>query len=163
MKRNSIHSVLSVLLCMVLIAAMALFAVGCTDSPETPQPSQTTGQASGETTGETQAQSGGDADVQVLGEGANTFTFTVVDLEGIETVYEIHTDETIVGTALMGLELIDGEEGPYGLYVKTVCGTKLDYDTDGKYWGFYVDGEYGLTGVDTTEIVPGTTYTFKAE
>lgn len=91
------------------------------------------------------------------------FTFTVVDLEGKETVFEISTNETTVGAALMAQGLIAGEDGPYGLYVKTVNGTTLDYDKDGKYWAFYVNGEYGTTGVDVTDIVPGTTYTFKAE
>ena len=56
-----------------------------------------------------------------------------------------------------------GEPGPYGRYVKTVNGITLDYDTDGKYWAFYVDGEYGITGVDETDIVPGSTYMFKPE
>ena len=37
------------------------------------------------------------------------------------------------------------------------------YDKDGKYWAFYVDGEYAATGVDSTDITAGATYTFKAE
>lgn len=98
-------------------------------------------------------------------EGAETveFTFVAVDLEGKETTFQITTHKTLVGEALVDEGLIVGEEGPYGLYVKTVNGITLDYDTDGKYWAFYVDGEYAMTGVDQTEIVPGATYTFKAE
>ena len=91
------------------------------------------------------------------------FTFIVVDKDGKETPFTVATDKTYVGEALIDEGLIEGEEGPYGLYVKTVNGQTLDYDTDGMYWSFYVDGEYGLTGVDMTEIVPGTTYMFKAE
>lgn len=91
------------------------------------------------------------------------FTFTVVDAEGKEETFQITTDKKTVGEALLEEGLIAGEEAEYGLYVKTVNGITLDYDTDGKYWAFYVDGEYGITGVDETEIVPGTTYTFKAE
>lgn len=91
------------------------------------------------------------------------FTFIVVDKDGKETPFTIATDKTYVGEALIDEGLIEGVEGPYGLYVKTVNGQTLDYDTDGMYWSFYVDGEYGLTGVDMTEIVPGTTYMFKAE
>ena len=63
----------------------------------------------------------------------------------------------------MELGLISGEESQYGLYVKTVNGITLDYDKDGKYWAFYIGGEYAVTGVDTTEITAGSTYTFKAE
>ena len=91
------------------------------------------------------------------------FTFIVVDKDGKETPFTIATDKAYVGEALIDEGLIEGEEGPYGLYVKTVNGQTLDYDTDGMYWSFYVDGEYGLTGVDQTAIVPGSTYMFKAE
>lgn len=91
------------------------------------------------------------------------FTFVAVDLEGQETTFQISTDKKTVGEALIDEGLIAGEPGPYGLYVKTVNGITLDYDTDGKYWAFYVDGEYGITGVDETDIVPGSTYMFKPE
>lgn len=99
----------------------------------------------------------------VIGEGENQFVFTVVDTEGKETEFEVHTDKTIVGEALLDLGIINGDQGDYGLYVKTVNGITLDYETDGKYWAFYVDGEYAMTGVDMTEITTGATYTFKAE
>lgn len=91
------------------------------------------------------------------------FTFVAVDLEGKEETFRITTDKETVGEALLEEGLIEGEPGPYGLYVKTVNGITLDYDTDGKYWAFYVDGEYGMTGVDETDIVPGSTYMFKPE
>ena len=68
-----------------------------------------------------------------------------------------------MGEALIEEELIAGEEGPYGLYVKTVNGITLDYDKDGKYWSFYVGEDYAITGVDQTEITDGAVYSFKAE
>ena len=77
--------------------------------------------------------------------------------------YLIKTDEPQVGTALQNLNLIDGEQGDYGLYVKTVNGVTLDYNTDGMYWAFYVNGEYAMTGVDKTDVQSGATYEFKAE
>ena len=89
--------------------------------------------------------------------------FTVVDKEGITHLYTIHTDAETVGQALMELELIDGEEGPYGLYIKSVLGQVLDYETDGMYWGFYVNGDYALTGVDQTPITEGDAYLLKAD
>ena len=91
------------------------------------------------------------------------FTFIAVDLEGNEKTFQITTNKSTVGEALMDEGLLAGEPGPYGLYVKTVNGITLDYDKDGKYWAFYVDGEYGLTGVDETAIQPGSTYCFKPE
>ena len=39
----------------------------------------------------------------------------------------------------------------------------LDYDTDGAYWAFYINGEYAMTGVDATSIEAGASYTLKAE
>ena len=87
----------------------------------------------------------------------------VVDGEGNETVFEIHTDKETVGEVLLDLGLIEGEEGAYGLYVKTVNGITVDYDKDKAYWAFYVNGEYAVSGVDTTAITEGDTYSFKVE
>ena len=83
--------------------------------------------------------------------------------DGTETFFEIHTDKQIVGEALQELELIAGEDGQYGLYVKTVNGITADYDKDGAYWAFYVNGEYAQSGVDTTKITEGESYSFKVE
>lgn len=99
----------------------------------------------------------------VLGEGETRFDFTVVDQEGQETLFEIHTDKETVGEALQDVGLIEGEEGDYGLYVKTVNGITADYDKDGVYWAFYVNGEYAAEGVDSTKITEGDTYAFKVE
>lgn len=98
-----------------------------------------------------------------LGEGETCFTISVVDYDGKETVFDISTDKTLVGDALAELSLIEGEDGPYGLYIKSVNGIRADYDIDGKYWAFYIDGQYATSGVDTTEIVPETDYMLKVE
>ena len=95
--------------------------------------------------------------------GEKSFLFTVADTDGSETVFKISTDKILVGEALQELGLIAGEQGPYGLYVKTVNGIAYDYDTDGKYWAFYINGEYAPTGVDVTEIEENATYSFRAE
>ena len=105
----------------------------------------------------------GHDEVTVLGEGTKVFPFTVVDKESAETVFEIHTEKEIVGEALLELGLISGEEGAFGLYVKTVNGITADYDTEGIYWAFYVNGEYASSGVDMTEIKDGESYMFKVE
>lgn len=95
--------------------------------------------------------------------GSKTFEFTVTFLDGQTQTHTVETDKTTVGDALIDEGLIEGEKGSYGLYVKTVCGVTLDYDTDGKYWAFYENGEYAAKGVDSTEIEEGTVYSFKAE
>ena len=134
MMNNSLKKLLSMILCVVLVAAMALFATGCMENGAQEAPA-----------------------------GEVKFTVIVVDLEGKETTYEITTTEATVGAALMAEELLAGEEGPYGLYIKEVAGIPLDWDTDGKYWAVYVDGEYALSGVDSMAVTEGAVYTFKPE
>ena len=148
MNNKTARKWLSFILCLALIAAIALTAVGC-DQAKTPETPETT--VAGDET----------AALTVKGEGATLFYFNVVDKDGNETKFEIHTDKTIVGDALLELGLIAGEEGPYGLYVKTVNGITADYETDGTYWAFYEGDSYGMTGVDLTEIQAGATYAFK--
>ncbi len=141
---------LSLIVCIVLIAAMALMTTGC-DTP-TIGPNTTTAESGEASTPPT-----------VVGEGATVFTFKVVDLEGKETAFEVHTDKTVVGEALLELELIAEDSGRYGLYVKTVNGETIDPDKDGAYWAFYINGSYAMTGVSSTAIQPDTVYTFKTE
>lgn len=102
-------------------------------------------------------------DGTILGEGETQFALKVIHKNGDEVNLEIHTNESTVGKALMELGVLDGEEGDYGLYIKTVNGETVDFDADGKYWAFYVNDEYALTGVDQTEIVAGDSYTLKVE
>lgn len=143
---------LSLIFLTLLITAVALFS-GCGSTSQgediSSQPTSSVEEVS--------------ADITVLGEGEISFNFAVVDVDGTKTLFEIHTSKTIVGEALLDLGLIEGEEGAYGLYVKTVNGITLDYNTDGKYWAFYIDDEYAQTGVDSTNIETGKTYTLKAE
>lgn len=89
------------------------------------------------------------ADGAVVGQGAVAFT--------------VNTDEETVGAALLKLGVIAGDDSEYGLYVKTVNGETADYDTDGTYWGFYINGEYAMTGVDATTLETGATYAFRVE
>ena len=139
--------IVSWLLCMMLIVAMALTTVGCgTDEQNGSQPS-TEGQAS----------------ATVLGEGQTKFFFTVVDKDGNATEFEIHTDKATVGEALLELNLIAGDESEYGLYVKQVNGITADYDVDQTYWAFYVNDAYATAGVDATAVEAGAKYAFKVE
>ena len=103
------------------------------------------------------------ADGSDLGEGNTEFTLTVTDKDGTESSFTIHTDKENVGDALTETGIIAGEEGYYGLYVKTVNGVTADYDVDQTYWAFYINGEYASTGVDSTPVTAGDTYSFKVE
>ena len=92
-----------------------------------------------------------------LGEGSKTVTVEVKALEKT-VVFTIHTDKDTVGAALVEHGLIDGDEGAFGMYVKYVNGMLADYDIDQSYWGFYINGEMAMTGVDGTPITEGETY-----
>lgn len=138
---------LSAVLCLALIAAMALTFTACTDT------------ASDATSAPTSSASQPTA----LGKGATAFNLQVVDKDGRMTAFVINTDETTVGAALQKVDLIEGEMGDYGLYLKTVNGITADYDADKTYWAFYIGGEYAMTGVDQTDVVAGETYVLKVE
>ena len=149
MRVKNNKKLVSWLLCMMLIVATALTTVGCgTDGQNSGEPA-TEGQASGEVT--------------VLGEGKTVFDFTVVDKDGNATEFEIHTDKATVGEALLELNLIAGDAGEYGLYVKQVNGITADYDVDQTYWAFYVNDAYATAGVDATAVEAGAKYAFKVE
>lgn len=142
MKKRCIFKAFSLILCVVLIAVTALIAVGCqeksTKNDET-------------------------AVSEVLGDGAVKFYFTVTDQDGKSEKFEINTDKEIVGDALQELGLISGEEGEYGLYVKIVNGIEADFNKDGTYWAFYINGNYAMSGIDSTKIEACSTYTLKVE
>ncbi len=103
------------------------------------------------------------ADGTTLGEGATSFTLEIVDLDGNSVRATINTDEKKVGDALQTLGIIDGEVGSYGLYIKSVNGITADYDKDGTYWAFYINGEYAMTSADMTKVEAGATYKFAVE
>ena len=157
MKKTNIAKILSIILALVLIAVTALVLTGCGDKKNNTDETKPTVAETPED-GDTVAD-----DIIVKGEGETEFLFYVTDANGKVAKFKILTDEETVGDALLNVGLISGEEGDYGLYVKVVNGTELDYNRDGKYWAFYVNGEYGMTGVDMTEIENGATYEFKAE
>lgn len=183
LKKNKLFSII---LAFALSAAVAVSFTGCSNNDNTTSSSAVTESSSlqessaekssevseepsSEVSSESSdaAESGENASAYTesttIGEGETEFAFEVVLEDGSTTLFHVMTDETTVGAALLDLGLIEGDESEYGLYVKTVNGVTADYDTDGKYWAFYIDGEYASTGVDSTDIVPGSTYSFKIE
>ena len=158
------------LLLVVLFAAAALtgcsmFMVGSKTDAQTEQPQggQETVPATQNTDPVPEGETTQDPNAPVeLGEGEKLIYFDVTFSDGSTASYAIHTDADTVGEALVGEDLIAGEDSQYGLYVKTVGGETLDWETDGMYWAFYENGEYAMTGVDLTEITDGSTYSFVA-
>jgi len=92
-----------------------------------------------------------------FGKGAKTVVVEVV-AEEQKVIFTIHTDQETVGAALQEHNLIAGDDGQFGMYVKVVNGITADYDADRSYWAFYIDGEMAMTGVDLTPINEASIY-----
>ena len=94
-----------------------------------------------------------------FGKGEKTIEVEV-KVEDKSVTFTINTDEKYLADAMLEHELIEGEEGAFGLYVKKVNGITADYDTDKAWWGLYKDGEATPTGASSTEIADGEHYEF---
>ena len=132
---------------LLLALALVLALCACAKTNSIPEGKTTVGVKNGET----------------LGAGNTTFSVEVTDAEGAKITFTVKTDEKTVGAALQALDLIGGERGDYGLYVKEVTGITADYEADGSYWAFYIDGQYAATGVDLTDVQDGAVYGFAVE
>ena len=94
---------------------------------------------------------------KTFGKGETTVQVEV-KVEEQSVTFTINTDKTTLGDALLEHDLIAGENGDYGLYVKSVNGMTADYAVNRTYWAFYKNGEYMMTGVDGTTIADGEHY-----
>ena len=152
MTKTKFATVLSALLCLLMIACVAVFAISCDNSEKEESKTETPADGSKPT----------EDGKKVVGEGKTVFNFKVVSKDKTVTLFEVHTDKKTVGEALLELKLIAGDDSEYGLYVKTVNGETLEFEKDKLYWAFYVNGKYADKGVDKTEITEGETYSFEA-
>ena len=94
---------------------------------------------------------------KTFGEGSKTVTVIVTVGENSVT-FTVNTDKKILGDALLEHQLVEGEMGDFGLYIKKVNGITADYNVDQSYWSFTKNGEYMMTGVDGVEIANGEQY-----
>ena len=97
-----------------------------------------------------------------LGTGTKSVTVEV-DVNDHLVTFTLKTDADMLGAALLDTGLCTGENGDYGLYIKTTNGIFADYDVNGHYWALYIDGAYAMSGADTTEIVEGSVYRLSYE
>lgn len=125
---------------LVLVLLTALMLVACAPAAETPDTD--TGAAS---SGQNQ-------------ENALTITVDVVGSDGKTTTFTIKTNAENLRGALDQEKLVQGEEGPYGLYIKTVNGETADYETNGAYWAVYEGDQQAMTGVEGIKLTDGGHY-----
>ena len=89
-------------------------------------------------------------------EGSKAITIEVVNSAQESKLYEVKTDAEYLRQAMeeaKGLEF-SGTESEYGLTLETVNGEKTDFN-NGSYWGIFVNGEYGMYGIDSQPVYDG--------
>jgi len=89
--------------------------------------------------------------------GAKTIHVTVVTAERDDKTFDLRTDALYLRQALEEQDLIAGEEGAFGLYVKTVDGVTAD-ESRQEWWCFTKGGQELFTGVNDTPIEDGDSF-----
>ncbi len=87
-----------------------------------------------------------------------TFTLQVVHADGSTMEKEITTRQVYLANALFDEEILTEEDAlQTGMYT-IVDGEEASWEKDQAYWGFYVNGEYAIEGMNTTQIEDGAVY-----
>ena len=90
--------------------------------------------------------------------GEKCVTVEVIHKDESEKTFTYHTHCTYLGELLLAEGLIQGEEGPYGLYVTTVDGEDAVYEVDQSYWALYEGEDYAAQGIDETPLEDGDSF-----
>ena len=157
MKKNGLNKLLALLLALVMVLSLAACGNKAQDNGTADKDAGAVTDTDNNTGDNGDAAAPQDsvvADGDVIGEGKT---------DGTSITFTVNTDKETVGEALLELGVVAGDTTEYGLYITTVNGVTLDYNTDGAYWAFYINGEYASTGVDATNIEAGASYALKAE
>lgn len=147
--KKAISSITAVLLAVLFVFSFA----ACSEKPETPETPEAP--ANPEITG-VWAKATYLEDTE-LGKGSKTVQVEV-KAEDRSVTFTIHTDKETLGEALIEHKIVEGEDGPYGLYIKTVNGILADYDIDQSYWAVSKNGESSTTGIDSIRFLDGEHY-----
>lgn len=89
------------------------------------------------------------------GEGSKAITVEVVHKDGSSKAFTYRTDADYLGEVIQAEGLVEGEDGPYGLYILEVDGERAVYEEDGAYWALFQGEEYAVTSADQTPINDG--------
>lgn len=136
-KRNFYVKISAVIISLALIAAMALCMTSC---GKTEAPADT-------------------SSISTVKVAEKSFKFTVVDAEGTAKNYDLKTQKTTLGEALLEAGIITEEEQKTG-FINTVNGVTLNWDTDKAYWALYVGDAFAEKGVNETAITADGVYSF---
>lgn len=87
--------------------------------------------------------------------GDKTITVEVVYADETSNTFTYETDAAYLGEVLLENDLVEGEEGPYGLYITVVDGEEAVYEETGTYWALYEGDAYAQQSADQTPIEDG--------
>ncbi len=89
--------------------------------------------------------------------GAKTVTLQVTDDIGNTVEYVVHTDAEYLQQVMDEADGLTyhGEENTYGIMIDTINGLVADYNENGAYWGFFVNGEYCNYGITEQPVADG--------
>lgn len=89
-------------------------------------------------------------------EGSKSITIEVINSAKESKLYELKTDAEFLSQAMEEAEGLEfsGTESEFGLTLITVNGEDTDFN-NGSYWGIFVNGEYGMYGVDSQPVYDG--------
>ena len=89
--------------------------------------------------------------------GTKNITIEVVNKAQESTSYKVKTDAEYLRQAMEDAKglTFEGTESEYGMVVNTVNGETADFNVDGSYWSFYINGEYCNYGIDSQPVTDG--------
>lgn len=95
--------------------------------------------------------------------GSKAITLEVLNQENQTSEYKVQTDAEFLRQAMEEAKdfTFDGEEGEFGFTLYTINGETHNWNVDGSYWCVYVNGEYGMYGIDSQPVKDGDVYRFE--
>ena len=90
-------------------------------------------------------------------DGTKDITIEVIDNEEDSILYEVNTDAEYLQGAMEDAEglTFSGTDGEFGLMIDTVNDLRADYEKDGAYWSFNINGEYCNYGISEQPVTDG--------
>lgn len=89
--------------------------------------------------------------------GAKTITVDVIHKDKSMNTFTYHTDREYLGEVLKDENLVQGEEGAYGLFITCVDNETAD-DSNQEWWCITKNNEMLNTSADQTPITDGEKY-----
>lgn len=90
-------------------------------------------------------------------EGRKTVTVRVIHKDQSEKSFEVTTEKEYLGEILREEGIVEGEDGPYGMYILSADGEAAD-EANQEWWCITKGGEQVNTSADRTPVMDGEGY-----